>query len=134
MIASFRVNSLLLLTLLLACKLSGEFTAYRQPWRLPCFVALSFNYHIQNRLAAPGASSTQASFEDGNIGVMLVFTDIDKNWGHTFLENKVGYAHRHGYKLSVYGHLESSLPPAWSKIVALRRLLHKHNYVWSIDM
>ena len=76
----------------------------------------------------------EIGFSDNRFAVLSVFTVLDDDWGHASLLNKIEYADKHNYKLSLHGHLAQHLHPAWSKILALQSVLQLHPHVWSIDM
>ncbi|DBA65565.1 TPA: hypothetical protein ACH3X2_003126 [Trebouxia sp. C0005] len=76
----------------------------------------------------------EVDFSDERFAIVSVFTVLDSTWGRAALVNKIEYADRHNYKMSVHGHLAQSLPPVWSKIVAVQSVLQHHPHVWTVDM
>lgn len=72
------------------------------------------------------------------IGVLMVFDD--KMWGSDItrlsVKNKRIYAERHGYQLVLENGsgIDTRRPPAWSKILALKRHLHRFDYLLFMDV
>jgi hypothetical protein len=44
--------------------------------------------------------------------------------------NKAMYANRNGYRFLLFHHLDISRPPSWSKILALKTIIHSQDYDW----
>ena len=71
---------------------------------------------------------------NSDLAILVVLTHVDGDWQQLSLANKIAYAHTHNYKLKVYGHLDKTLAPSWSKVLALQSILQEHSFVWSIDL
>ena len=71
---------------------------------------------------------------NSDLAILVVLTHVDGEWQQLSLANKIAYAHAHNYKLKVYGHLDKTLAPSWSKVLALQSILQAHSFVWSIDL
>lgn len=71
---------------------------------------------------------------------IAIVTLFDKNYEELAkysLPNKLAYANKHGYDFYYYDKtLDSSRPPQWSKILAIKNVLdlNKYDWVWWIDI
>jgi hypothetical protein len=74
--------------------------------------------------------------KDPKIAIMVIAAGVQDTAGMLSLENKEQYASMHGYDLHVLREAPAgfSRDRPWLKIPYMASLLHKYDYVWSLDL
>lgn len=83
-----------------------------------------------------GAKKDEQRTVDPNIGILVIAAGVNDLARQLSIENKVTYASMHGYDLHVLekepGGFQRDRP--WLKIPYMASLLHKYDYIWSLDL
>lgn len=96
--------------------------------------ALGLAFSLAESLSRPAGRLPSATPRPDEILILTAYTRNIADYSRISSDNKRAYARKHGYRFQeITGGFDPSRPPAWSKILFVRRALRTHPWVFWTD-